>query len=208
MKAITSKKALEMVLSRLKGFDKPKVRVEQYQTPSDIAASMLWHSYMKGDLGKVSVDLGCGTGILGIGALLLGCPKVYLVDNDEDALKVCRENLDFMESEGLIKGKYEVIHGDIEDFNEKVEVVYQNPPFGTKVRHADKVFLVKSMNIGSVIYSFHKSETSKFVSKVCEDHGYVIDEKITFDMALKAQFSFHRRKIHRIEVDLFRITKS
>lgn len=46
------------------------------------------------DLRGVSVvDYGCGSGILGIAALLLGAEKVIAVDNDPQALRATRENL-------------------------------------------------------------------------------------------------------------------
>ena len=66
---IASKGALAVILSKLKVFTAPKVRVEQYPTDAEIAAEVLWQAHMKGDIGKVSADLGCGTGILGIGLL-------------------------------------------------------------------------------------------------------------------------------------------
>lgn len=41
---------------------------------------------------KVVVDYGCGSGILGIAALLLGAKRVIGVDNDPQALEASREN--------------------------------------------------------------------------------------------------------------------
>ncbi len=41
---------------------------------------------------KTLVDYGCGSGILGIAALLLGAQKVYGVDNDPQALKATGDN--------------------------------------------------------------------------------------------------------------------
>lgn len=43
--------------------------------------------------GKTVVDYGCGSGILGIAALLLGADKVIAVDNDPQALIASRDNL-------------------------------------------------------------------------------------------------------------------
>ena len=40
----------------------------------------------------VLADIGCGSGILAIGALLLGVKKVYAVDTDPLAVKTCRSN--------------------------------------------------------------------------------------------------------------------
>lgn len=42
--------------------------------------------------GKVVVDFGCGSGILGIGALLLGAKKLIGIDIDQQALKATMEN--------------------------------------------------------------------------------------------------------------------
>ncbi|MDG1311464.1 MAG: 50S ribosomal protein L11 methyltransferase [Porticoccaceae bacterium] len=42
--------------------------------------------------GKTIIDYGCGSGILGIAALLLGAEKVIAIDNDPQALLVSRDN--------------------------------------------------------------------------------------------------------------------
>lgn len=42
--------------------------------------------------GKLVVDFGCGSGILGIAALLLGASKVLAIDNDPQALLASRDN--------------------------------------------------------------------------------------------------------------------
>ena len=89
-----SKSGLAIALSKLKTFKKPKVSLEQYPTDSEVAAELLWHAYMAGDIeGKKIADLGCGTGILGIGCLLLGAEHVYFADIDAEALEICLENL-------------------------------------------------------------------------------------------------------------------
>lgn len=43
-------------------------------------------------LGKSVIDYGCGSGILGIAALLLGADRVLAVDNDPQALLATRDN--------------------------------------------------------------------------------------------------------------------
>ena len=43
-------------------------------------------------LGKTVIDYGCGSGILGIAALLLGAAKVIAIDNDPQALLASRDN--------------------------------------------------------------------------------------------------------------------
>ena len=94
MTKISSKSTLAIALSRLEDFSKPKVRQEQYLMDSEIGASMLWNACLLGDIGaKTIADLGCGTGILGIGALLLGAKQVIFVDSDEKALEIAKKNV-------------------------------------------------------------------------------------------------------------------
>jgi len=42
--------------------------------------------------GKTVIDYGCGSGILGIAALLLGAEKVIAIDNDPQALEATKQN--------------------------------------------------------------------------------------------------------------------
>ncbi len=66
------KRKLEMILEKVKGFERPDVSREQYATPATVAAELLYFAFMNGDLAGSVVDLGCGTGVLAIGASLLG----------------------------------------------------------------------------------------------------------------------------------------
>lgn len=54
--------------------------------------------------GAVIADIGCGSGILSIGALLLGAKKVYAVDNDPLAVQSTEENrsLNGIDPESLV----------------------------------------------------------------------------------------------------------
>ena len=89
---VISKSGLAITLSKLKLFEKPNVKLEQYPTESEFAAEMLWFAFMKNEIpGKVIVDLGCGTGILGIGALIIGAEKVIFVDIDEKIIDVAKQ---------------------------------------------------------------------------------------------------------------------
>ena len=207
MSKIGSKKALEVLLSSLEGFIEPKVRVEQYSTESEIAAEVLWNAHMKGDIGKVSVDLGCGTGILGLGLLALGAEKVHFVDSDQKVMGIARQNLAKLESECKGVGKAVFTCQDVVDFNEPVDLVIQNPPFGTKVRHNDKIFLKKAFEISKIVYSFHKSSTKSFVEAFSADNNFKITDVFDFSFPLKATMKYHTKKIKRIKVSCFRLEK-
>ena len=204
---IGSKGALAVLLSRLEGFERPKVRVEQYVTDAEVAAEVLWNVFMKGDIGKVSVDIGCGPGMLGIGLLALGAQKVYFVDFDQKVLETAKRNLDKVESEYNIMGEAVFRLQDVDGFNEKVDLVIMNPPFGVKVRHMDKVFLKKAFEISKVAYSFHKSESKKFLESFSKDNNFRITNVFDFEFPLKATMSFHSKRIKRILVSCFRFEK-
>lgn len=57
-------------------------------------------------VGNNVLDMGCGTGILGLAALMLGAEKLRAVDNDERACEVTREHL---ENHGLLRHA-EILH--------------------------------------------------------------------------------------------------
>ena len=200
-----SKSGLAVELSKLDVFVSPDVRLEQHPTDSEIAADVIWHAYMQGEVeGRTIADLGCGTGILGIGALLLGAKQVFFVEKDAAALAVLGNNLNKV---GAKKG-FKIIDGDIASFDEEVDVVIQNPPFGTKDEHIDRFFLGKAFSLADIVYSFHKTATKEFVEKFAQESGFRIGERFDFQFPLKNTMAHHRKKIQRIDVSCFRLEKN
>lgn len=205
MARIMSKSKLAIILSSLEGFYEPKVRQEQYLMDSEIGAEALWNAYLLGDIeGKVIADLGCGTGILGIGALLLGAKQVYLIDSDKKALETTKKNVSKVKSESSVA---KIVCEDISNADLEADAVVQNPPFGTKDRHVDIKFLEKALKIAPIVYSFHKSETKAYLEKFSAKNRAKITHMWDFKFPLKATFSFHRRHIHRIEVTCLRLKR-
>ncbi len=205
MKKSMTKSRLAILLSGLEGFKEPKVRQEQYLMDSEIGASILWNAYLLNDIeGKVIADLGCGTGILGIGALLLGAKYVFFVDSDKKALEIAEDNVLKVKSESYSLCKAEFICQDIGKADIKADVVVQNPPFGTKVSHGDILFLENALKIAPIAYSFHKSETKTFLARFLAQKNAKITHIWDFKFPLKANLAFHRRRIHRINVSCLR----
>lgn len=203
--AVPSRTRLAILLSKLKAFDHPDHLVEQYLTDSEIASEVLWTAAFDGDIeGKVIADLGCGTGVLGIGAMLLGAKKVYFVDRDEKALAVLRENLQATDT-GVSTPI--VIHSDVETFQDKVDTVLQNPPFGTRVKHADRAFLLKAFAIAPTVYTFHKATSKDFIAGMANDNHFRIDKYFEFEFPIKASQLFHHKRIHHIKVGCWVVRK-
>ena len=205
-----SKSSLAIELAGLRDIEGKKVRVEQYSTESEIAAEVLWEGYMKGDLRGVVADLGCGNGILGLGALLLGSRRVYFADSDGEAIETAKENYEKLKSEGKIAGDGVFLVEDVEDFikvRDKVDCVVENPPFGTKIEHADRKFLGVAFKIAAVIWSFHKTSTKDFVERFAEDNGFIVTNVFDYNFPIKHSFEFHKKPKKMIEVSCFRFVK-
>ena len=189
-----NKKQLAIKLSKLKGFENPKLKLEQYFLDSEIASEMIWIAYLNGDIeNKVVADFGAGTGILGYGALLLGAKKVYFVEKDKDVIKIAKENI--KEKKAIFVNK------DIKDFNIKVDTILQNPPFGTKDKHADKLFLEKAIKLGNTIYSLHKITSKGFIKKLVKYSFRIKIKEIS--VPLKKTYEFHKKRIYYVECGIW-----
>jgi len=200
------KRHLAMFLSRLEGFPSPKPELEQYRTPGDVAAELLWLAHSFGDIErKVVADLGAGTGVLSIGAVLLGAEKVYAIELDAKALDVARRNAYSLG----VEEKIEFINADVSEFSLGVDTVIMNPPFGSQVKHADRPFLMKAFEIADVVYSIHlaKTEVRNFIEKFSLDSGFEAIRLRTSPFEIPAQFHFHRKRLERILVDLYRFRR-
>jgi predicted RNA methylase len=76
------------LLERVPPFPSPSYELEQYKTSAALAADILGAiaAQFDGIAGRVVADLGCGTGVLGLGACALGAAFVLGVDVDARAL--------------------------------------------------------------------------------------------------------------------------
>lgn len=206
-----TKSKLAIILSKLANNDKQNIGLEQYELPSERAADLLWGVYMNDELkGKRVADLGSGTGILGLGALLLGASKVYFVDISESSMEICRKNHEKLEREygALLKfGKSEFICKNVENFDENVDVVLENPPFGTKEKHADRVFLERAFSCAEIVYSIHKSSTRNFLEKFSAEKRFKITDEKKFLFPLKQTRTYHVKKNYNVEVTWLRFEK-
>ena len=197
-------KQLEMTLQRLSGFARPKAALEQYQTPAPLAARLLYHALMKGDIeGKRVCDLGCGTGILAIGAALLGAKSVIGVDIDEGALAVARENASLFSAEVTFLSA-DVREGGCRERIGACDTVIMNPPFGAQKAHADRPFIDCALALAPVTYSIFNAGSIPFVEAYTGQKAE-ITEKIGGAFPIKRTFAFHTKDVQEIEVEILRL---
>jgi len=200
-------KQLEMTLQRLAGFSRPQAALEQYQTPAPLAARLLYHALMKGDIeGKTVCDLGCGTGILAIGAALLGAASVTGVDIDDRALAVARENADLIGTDIAFLAA-DLREGGCRDRIGTCDTVVMNPPFGAQKAHADRPFIDCAVALAPVTYSIFNAGSIPFVEAYTAQKAE-ITEKIGGAFPIKRTFAFHTRDVQEIEVEILRLKRT
>jgi len=199
---------LEKALLQIEPHPSPKAYLEQYTIPTDIAAEVLFiAAYVHDDITeKVVVDLGCGTGRLAIGAVLLGAAEAVGVDIDKEAVKLAKKNAEKLgvnEKTSWIAGDIDVLHG-------RFHAVLQNPPFGVQKRSADRKFLLKALQLAPRIYSLHKGGESNraFIKKFIEGHGGKVTGIFPMKLNIPKLFKFHTKRKHEVKVDLYRIVRA
>jgi len=204
-KRLVRKRDLERALSEIEAHPLPNAYLEQYTTPSNVAAETLYlAAYVYDDIiGKTVVELGCGTGRLAIGAALLGASEVFGVDVDGVAVRVAQKNAEMLG----VKEKTHWIVADIDVVKGTFDTLLQNPPFGVQRRRADRRFITKSLELSSTIYSFHKGGESNraFIKRFIEEHGGKVTTIFPLNMEIPRMFKFHTKKKRSIQVDLYRI---
>ena len=239
-------KHVEAELSRLHSslaFPSPNVALEQYPTSPHLAAHLAWSAMNLGDIvedkdsdeegeeggsagaaGTRLLDLGCGTGILGISAVVVGASCVTALDCDSAALSVARSNVELMEMEGnftFVEAKLEHKRGGggggggaVEDGlpfeDNSFDVVFTNPPFGTKNNAGiDVAFLKAAVRVASrAVYSFHKSSTRAYLMKKCKEWGCTATVLAEMKFEVKKIYKFHKKDAVDVAVDLIRVELS
>ncbi len=215
-KPITKKRHLEMALESLPSHGKPKIKLEQYHTPSIIASDVLWNAYNLGDIeDKNVIDLGCGTGIFAIGSSMLGSKCVWGIDIDFDALIMAKEtseklglneNTNFVEMDINEIDINNIFSGEMKF----MDTCIQNPPFGSQLKvkkGADRIFMEKAIQIAPVVYSFHMAETEDFVENYFLNLGGKITHKFYYSFSIPRTYSFHKQESKKVEVIVVRVER-
>jgi len=198
----TKKRQLEMALQKLRPLTSRSPRLEQYPTPADIAADLLWEALAAGDIeGKDVIDLGCGNGILAIGAMLLGAHHAIGIDIDPEAINVAEQaaadtgvNVEFFEADvSTAKGSF--------------DTALMNPPFGAQTKHADRPFIEKALQVAHRTYSLHNYGTEAFIEKLVSSLGGVSLLVKRYKFEIPYAFEFHRKATESVSVVLLRFER-
>ncbi|XP_023242360.1 methyltransferase-like protein 5 isoform X2 [Centruroides sculpturatus] len=172
-------KELKSVLQQMETFHKSKYQLEQYTTPADIAAKMLYMIHTASGLGNAVADLGCGCGILAIGASLLGADICIGVDVDDEALSVCLANCEKLEVTNVDLIQMDVVHLADSRWSKVFDTVVMNPPFGTKKRKGNFTNLFSLKNLKLVyLYLLGDNGDGGLIPGIKLSKNTIIQEKI------------------------------
>jgi putative methylase len=189
-------------LEEISEFEEPKVTLEQYSLPNEIIAFILLIS--KNELfNRNIVDLGCGTGRLSLPMAKFFSKRVLGVDSDISVV------IQMLKAMKRLKVRTDVLISPVEfietdNWGRMFPITIMNPPFGTKRRGIDQVFLKKALIFSDVVLSIHKS--SKASRKLWKDIATSFNKKATilatFEFDIMRSFYFHKQEKHAVEVDL------
>ena len=199
---------LELLLEEVPEFNTPSKLLEQYITPSRIAAHLLWEAYIKGMISnRVVIDPGCGTGKLAYGALLLGASQTYCIDIDNESLNIAKEFIESKMRELNVRSEVEFILADVRLGMPLRPLrdctVIMNPPFGVWFRGADLKFLNESLKVCRNVFSIHKAsqgflrKVSELEAKMPSLRHQVMEEHL---IGLRMSMPHHKKRIHYVRV--------
>jgi putative methylase len=204
---MATKSALTQQLGVVVGFDDPRADLEQYRTPPELAAHLVHTADLQGDIeGRTVVDLGCGTGMLALGAALRGPRTVVGLDIDPGPLATARENDRRIATSSAVSW----VRGDATEppLSPAGETtVIMNPPFGAQTgnEHADRAFLATAADIADISYSIHNADSAEFVEAFADDNAGDVTHAFKAEFDLPKSFEFHDEETRHIDVEVFRI---
>lgn len=210
------KTQLKILLSGLAPVADKSPELEQYRTPPGIAAELLTQAGLAGDLDGTVADLGCGNGILALGAAVLGAEQVHGYDIDDDAVAVARENAECLEDE-LDRSLPVTFTGtDVQAVEKSVDTVVMNPPFGLQQgnEQANKRFLQTAFALAPTVYALlHQSDekretTRDHIRSLAADNGYDTQILSWFRFPLPREYAFHEKERDETKVDLYRFSRT
>jgi Predicted RNA methylase len=205
-----TKSGLTQRLGVVVGFSNPRAALEQYRTPPRLAAEIVHLADLQDDIaGQTVFDLGCGTGMLALGAALRGPNTIVGIDLDRAPLATAVTNERRIGSTTSISW----LHADATQppiTPVGSSTVVMNPPFGAQAgnEHADRAFLNTAAVLSSVSYSVHNADSKAFVESFAADHGGHVTHAFRTEYRLPATYEFHTETTRTIDVEVFRIVWS
>ncbi len=205
------KAELERALEAVPRHPAPSPELEQYRTPPGVAAQFLLLAHADGAIaGKRVLDLGCGTGILAVGAALLGARLATVVDIDAPSIALAQDaasRLGVADRAWFVAGDVAAWAPDAGAF----DTVVMNPPFGAQKanRHADRAFVAKAAEAVSpagTVWFLALARTEGFLAQQANGLGARIERVAQWEYPLEATMAHHREAARTVEVGGYRLS--
>ncbi len=203
---LVSRRQLAIQLEKVPGFMSPNERLEQYSLDAESAADLLWT--VKNETPNLAstrvLDLGCGTGILTVGAALIGSSLAVGVDLDSRALEKAHKLAHQLD----VDAQTDWVRARIPEVSVKSDLVVQNPPFGVKRRGSDLRFLKTALSSSKLTYSIHLASQSgrEYLQRFIEQHGGTLSGIIPITVRIRPTLPKHRKRLHNVNAEIYKIT--
>ncbi|OLS21950.1 MAG: hypothetical protein HeimC3_32950 [Candidatus Heimdallarchaeota archaeon LC_3] len=208
----------------------PKISLEQYSTPIPLLNEIFSNSIDFNN--KIVLDMGVGLGSLSFCAAWLGAKSIIGIDSDREIFQSLKKNEKFFlnlflsyqlysQKEKNFKSKnnknitnpvFSWIHSQIEFFqlnnlNNKINIVIMNPPFGTQRKGIDFVFLRQAAKLRCPILSLHKyhSNFNKKLADLLRIINYKVKWKKKLEFPIKNSMDHHALPLYVVETLLLLI---
>ncbi|MEB3773639.1 MAG: methyltransferase [Desulfurococcales archaeon] len=195
---------LKRVIEGIPPIPDPRVDLEQYTSPPEIALAIASHLVNSTNIdGATIADLGAGTCRLSIPLLLLGAGRVVAVDIDGRLAPLC---IGAAEDLGVGGGLQYIVsairrRGPLAGCS--VDIVVTNPPFGVHRRGADWEVLSHALEASrDRVYAVVKSGNIDYHARVARRYGYNTGLVATRWFPIPASMEMHRSRVRRVRVDV------
>ena len=202
-----SKKSIEIFISQLKNFKKPKENLEQYSIDETFWSELINYYRLKYEIPEIVWDFGAGTGKLSLPFIIMGSKELNFFEIDKDIIKTLKENIN--KTSKIIKKEFNfnifnenLLSFDFSKIDKEPDLIVMNPPYGTRNKGIDSKFLKIALNHNSKIITMHKSSTKNYIENIIKNKGRSFDV-FDVDYKLKQTLKHHTKKIKEIDVSLF-----
>lgn len=108
--------------------------------------------------GRVFLDLFAGSGQMGIEALSRGARFAYFVDNSNDSVKVCSDNIKSAGFENVSSVVRRDANAFLSSCNEQFDIAFLDPPYKTGLLESSASKVAESMKDSGIIICEHPLE--------------------------------------------------
>ena len=105
--------------------------------------------------GRVFLDLFAGSGQMGIEALSRGAKFAYFVDNSNDSVKICSENIKTAGFQEISQVLLRDADAFLSSCNEKFDIAFLDPPYNTGLLASSALKVTEKMKDSGIIICEH-----------------------------------------------------